>query len=373
MREWKLNARKIMNLFIDANIYLNYFKMSSENIDSLEELLKILKTKKKLKLLLPEQTLQEYSRNRDNIVNETKMALKEQKNFKPILPPMVRSWSEAGKIKRLFKELNSYYERIIKKHDKELKNESSKLDKVINEIFDKAIKVLEEDNIINKAFYRMLKGNPPGKKDSYWIKDSYGDAIVWESILDKRTNDNLAIVTDDNDWKEQHDKENLNRFLLKEWQKKTKKRIKVYSSLGKFINDFEKKPTIKKETIEREERLGSITNINQGSISIVDTASAMAMGGIASSPCIFPPSGPAFMVPPSGVSPFANPPLGSIGYFSPQSSGLKISTKKECPNCKSKDVFNTNIRIEETLIFQGVRSIPIYECKKCGEKFIVYE
>lgn len=347
-----------MNLFIDANIYLNYFRMSSENTDSLSVLLKILKTKKNLCLLLPEQTMQEYSRNRSNIVNETKIALKKQKNFKPILPPIVRNWSEAKKIKKLFKEVNSYYKKIIKRHDKELKNEDSKVDKIISEIFDKATKILEEKDIIDRAFYRMLKGNPPGKKDSY------GDAIIWESILNKLINENLAIVTNDGDWLEKYDKENLNRFLCKEWQKKTKKRIKVYSSLGKFINDFEKKPTIKKETIEREEKLGIMGNIIQGGISIKDTASIM--GGITSS---------GFVTPGTFTSPFTTPYLlTSIGY-SPWSSGLKISAKKECPTCKSINVFDTGDKTEEPTGLQIATSLhrPIYECKNCGERFVFYE
>jgi len=343
-----------MNLFIDANIYLNYFKMSSENTDSLGVLLEILKTKKNLRLLLPEQTLQEYSRNRSNIVNETKLALKEQKNFKPVLPPIVRNWPEAEKIKKLFKELNSYYEKIIKRHDKELKNENNKVDKVINEIFDRATKISEEKNIINKAFYRMLKGNPPGKKDSY------GDAIIWESILNKWVSENLAIVTNDGDWLEKYDKGNLNKFLFKEWQKKTKKRIKVYLSLGKFINDFEKKSTIKKETIEREEKLGSITNIVQGGIPIGNTASIM--GGITSS---------AYVAPGISASPF----ISSYPSASLWSTRLKTSVKKECPTCKSINVFDTGDKIEETSAFQISTPLnrPLYECKNCGEKFVFYE
>lgn len=348
-----------MNLFIDANIYLNYFKMSSENTDSLSVLLKILKTKKNLRLLLPEQTMQEYSRNRSNIVNETKIALKKQKNFKPILPPIVRNWPEVKKIKKLFKEVNSYYEKIIKRHDGELKNENSKVDKVICEIFDKATKVLEKKDIIDKAFFRMLKGNPPGKKDSY------GDAIIWESILNKLTNENLAIVTNDGDWLEKYDKENLNRFLCKEWQKKTKKRIKVYSSLGKFINDFEKKPTIKKETIEREEKLGIMGNIMQGNISAKDAAS-INMNGIIS---------PAFITPEISTSPFITfSPSASIGY-SPLSNGLKISAKKECPICKSTNVFDTGDKIEglASLLLTTTPHYLIYECKNCGERFIFHE
>lgn len=347
-----------MNLFIDANIYLNYFRMSSENTGSLGVLLKILKTKKSLRLLLPEQTLQEYSRNRSNIVNETKLALKEQKNFKSVLPPIVRNWSEAKKIKKLFKELNFCYEKIIKRHDGELKNEDSKLDKVISEIFDKAIKVSEEKDIIDKAFYRMLKGNPPGKKDSY------GDAIIWESILNKWINESLAIITNDKDWLEKYDKENLNRFLFKEWQKKTKKRIKVYSSLGKFINDFERKPTIKKETIEREEKLGSMTDITEGVISVRDAASIM--GTITPS---------AFITPGVSASPFGTSyPSASLGY-SPWASGLKISAKKECPTCKSINVFDTGDKIEEMIGLQIATPLrrPIYECKSCGERFVFYE
>jgi len=354
-----------MNLFIDVNIYLNYFKMSSENTDSLDVLLKILKTKDNLRLLLPEQVLQEYSRNRSNIANETELVLKKQKKLKLSLPPAVRNWSEAKEAKRLFKRLNSYYGKIIKRYNGELKNENSRVDKIINEIFDKATKISEEKNIMDRAYYRMLKGNPPGKKNSY------GDAIIWESILDRWTNENLAIVTNDGDWLEKYDKKSLNRFLFQEWQEKAKKRIKVYSSLGKFINNFKKKPIIKKKTIKREEKLGIMANIVQAGISIKDTASTM--GGLASSAYITP--GFGISVSPSTTFDQAI----STRYF-PESTGLRsigprISLKKECPICKSIDIFDTGEKVEGINVPQMTAFLngSIYKCKNCGEKFIFYE
>ena len=54
---------------------------------------------------------------------------------------------------------------------------------------------------------------------------------------------------------------------------------------------------------------------------------------------------------------------------------MKITNKKECPKCKSKNVFDTGCRTGEIENYIPGKSISeanrtVYECKDCGELFI---
>ena len=93
-----------------------------------------------------------------------------------------------------------------------------------------------------------MKGNPP-RKNNY----SYGDAIIWETLLDVATKDDLAIITGDSDFIEKRKgTPTLRGFLSKEWSEKTRKKIELFVSLGEFINKYEKKSTITPKVIEEE-------------------------------------------------------------------------------------------------------------------------
>jgi hypothetical protein len=57
--------RKIgMNLFIDTNIFLSFYHLSSDDLEELRKL-GVLLDKKKVTLLLPKQVIDEYRRNRE--------------------------------------------------------------------------------------------------------------------------------------------------------------------------------------------------------------------------------------------------------------------------------------------------------------------
>ena len=95
-----------------------------------------------------------------------------------------------------------------------------------------------------------MKGNPPRKSDH-----SYGDAIIWETLLKEGKNDNLVLITKDGDFAEIHKgKPAISQFLFVEWRIKTKKkkRVVLYKSLAEFVNSFNKKETIKKEIVQKE-------------------------------------------------------------------------------------------------------------------------
>ncbi len=241
-----------MQLYIDSNIYLEYFRENSaERLTPLKELLKLLK-KEEVVLLLPSQTRQEYFRNRRKIAEITRLSLIRQSNISSFIPAVLdKGNKEVKDVLSKKKDLITSYKKLIKKYDKEVEKEKTDADLLINELFLKFAKVIKEtDEIIASAYRRYMKGNPPRKNDH-----SYGDALIWETLLKEGANDDLVLITKDGDFIEKHKgKPKINQFLFVEWRIKTKKKKKVilYKSLAEFVNTFTKKEILKKEIIEKE-------------------------------------------------------------------------------------------------------------------------
>jgi len=240
----KSKSKKQVYAFVDTNIYLEYFRMSSATVDSLKELLRLLRNDD-LKLILPKQVKDEYWRNKKGIIKKNKATIREQIPKKLKLPNLAANLKEAKKVKKDYLKFKSSLNKLIKKYDTLLKGKT-KVEKLIEDIFKMAVSSDEDKNIIEKGYYRYLKGNPPGKNNSY------GDAIIWETLIEKFTDGKLSIITDDKDWYVDEDKESLNELLTREWQEKTGRKLKIYSTLSEFINKFTGKKIIKKEIIQEE-------------------------------------------------------------------------------------------------------------------------
>jgi len=69
-------------------------------------------------------------------------------------------------------------------------NQDSEINKTIKSLFDSAVLVDEDDNILNQAHKRILKGNPPGKNGSI------GDAIVWEILINHYKDETVYIISE---------------------------------------------------------------------------------------------------------------------------------------------------------------------------------
>lgn len=248
-----------MNVYIDSNIYLDYFRKSSEKLVSLTALRNLL-SQKKVKLLVPEQTAQEYNRNKGKMVEEFRKALIKQSELVAHLPvPEVREWEEAKKLTKAIEDAKDAYKSLIEKYDKVTEKEQTSSELIIEDILKLSLKTTEDKDLLERAYFRFLKGNPPRKNDS-----SLGDAIIWESLLIHAIDDDLSIITRDSDYiEEQKGEKTLKLFLRKEWNTKTSKSIKLFISLGEFINTVEKKKIIEEEVI-REEKSNLEAHFSRG-------------------------------------------------------------------------------------------------------------
>ncbi|MDR2223800.1 MAG: PIN domain-containing protein [Flavobacteriaceae bacterium] len=218
-----------MNLFIDTNIYLNFFHFSKDDITELEKL-KYLLDDEKITIHLPQQTEDEFYRNREKIINNSINSLKEYKSPKTY-PEISKNYTEFENLKTIVKEFEKTRQLIISKIINDTKENKLSADLLIRDIFNKSKKHKTTDILIQESKNRYDLGNPPGKGKSY------GDALNWCTLLSEiKDEEDLYIISDDSDFNSILENTDLNPFLKEEWNKTKKAKAIYYNSLSKFLS-----------------------------------------------------------------------------------------------------------------------------------------
>jgi predicted nucleic acid-binding protein len=225
-----------MHLFIDTNILLSFYHLSSEDLGQLAKLIQHVKDKT-LTLQLPEQVETEFYRNRDVKIADALKRLKEQKlNLQ--FPQICRGFPEYEELRAILEAYGKKHTELVGKVTDGVSKVSLQADSVIQELFAVATKIPTDDEIYEKANRRYSIGNPPGKNDSK------GDAINWESLL-KNTpqGTDIFFISGDSDYCSPLDEEQFSAYLLNEWKTKKQSNLVFYKKLSSFFK--EKSPDIK--------------------------------------------------------------------------------------------------------------------------------
>jgi predicted nucleic acid-binding protein len=239
----------MINLFIDTNIFLNFYSFSDEHLDKLEDLIALIK-KEKIRLFLTQQVIDEFKRNRER---KLKKILEYISSFKANLssPVICHDYADMKKIQNLLKSVDVCKKQLVGLLKKGIKEKSLKADKLIEEIFSISKTIEISADVLSKAKERFDLGNPPGKNNSY------GDAVNWEYLLKNvPMSEDIFFVTTDKDYRSDINDTEFSPFLKEEWQNKKKAKIVYYDLLSKFLK--EKFPVVKitgKEIKEEKEIL----------------------------------------------------------------------------------------------------------------------
>ncbi|MEO0461203.1 MAG: PIN domain-containing protein [Myxococcota bacterium] len=228
-----------LHLFIDTNIYLGLYELSKDSVEDADQLVIALK-KSELQLWLTECVKREYWANRSERV------------FKPIdefaraqdprAPPLVRLDSMWEDYCRSQKETTKLRAKIVEEVRKELDEETTRIDHVVNGLFSIA-KTINSDEYQVDAQFRASCGLPPGKKNGL------GDRLNWVSLLHSIPEESeLCIVSDDGDFAHN---DFIKPYLANEWKRKTKGEIKLYKNLNAFL--AERIPDAKEALIREKE------------------------------------------------------------------------------------------------------------------------
>lgn len=227
----------IKNVFIDSNIWLSLYDRSKNDLEQFKKIKDYLENHN-IKLIVPQQVYDEALRNRDNKLNQTLNKFKLQ-NVE--YPAFCKGYEDYNSIKRNIDNVSKEFEIWKKDIENDLINYELPADLAIKEILE-YVDVIDCSEYYNKGFIRSISGNPPGKKDSF------GDAIIWECLLDViPIGEDLYFISDDNDFVRPMNKFKMSYFLNKEWESKKKSKIHFFKDLVSFTKGHLKDIELKDE------------------------------------------------------------------------------------------------------------------------------
>lgn len=218
-----------MDLFIDTNVFLAFFHYSTDDLEELKKLAVLLK-EKRLRLLLPEQVVVEFRRNRESKIADSLKQLQEVR-LSLRFPQMCKDYPEYEELRGYQRSFGDAHKRLIERIIADAEAKSLKADALIQSLFDAAVRV-ETTPLLARARLRCDVGNPPGKKGSL------GDAINWEALLQAvESGNDLHLVSGDGDYCSALDVSRLDGFLLHEWEVAKKSKIIFFKQLALFFRE----------------------------------------------------------------------------------------------------------------------------------------
>lgn len=219
----------MLYLFIDTNIFLDFFHYSDDDLEELRKLFNLMK-EEKVTLYLPEQVKHEFYRNRELKINDAVKRLNDAKLIDSF-PQFCKEYDTYNQLQKLAKAFAKERKKLIDEMSKDISEEKLKADTIIKDLFEES-HLLDSNEFYDRAIKRYNLGDPPGKDKSY------GDAIIWLTLLEKVTSGKeLYFVTGDKDYQSIRDKKRFNPYLFKEWERKKDSQVRYYNRLSQFFKD----------------------------------------------------------------------------------------------------------------------------------------
>jgi PIN domain len=219
-----------MQLFIDTNILLSFYGLNQEDLGELRKLANSL-AGEELTLLITDQIINEFSRNREQRVEGTLKSFYGQ-TFNPQLPQICEEYPEADQLRGALKEYEKAHSMLTAKVAIDIKAKNLQADRLVQSFFDQGTKILLTEGIIERAKLRMSLGNPPGKNNSL------GDAVNWECLLTAVPDgEDLFLISGDKDYSSPLGDEELSGFLQDEWRRQKQSKIYFYRRLSSFFKE----------------------------------------------------------------------------------------------------------------------------------------
>lgn len=217
------------SVFIDANTYLSFFRLSNNDLNEIKKLLQGVKSKE-LTLQVTSQVRDEFDRNREGVIFDALKEFRAQQVPKSY-PKLIHGYSKYENLKRLATDLQELRNDILKDAEKDARECNLEADRLIKQAFEFANVINCDDKIRKSARERMDCGNPPGKNGSY------GDAINWEALLaEVPDDDDLIIVSEDSDYTTKLNPDKMSQFLIDEWESSDRNGdLTLYKTLNEFF------------------------------------------------------------------------------------------------------------------------------------------
>lgn len=228
----------VMHLFIDTNIFLNFYTYPDDDDGVIDGLLENIGPSK-IVLHLPKQVENEFERNRESKLHGAVTEFQNSK-FPNAVPNHMRGTEAARNYQDAIKIAESAKKTLIANATGLALQNDLPVDKKITELFNKSQKYAEDDATFKLAIERSQRGNPPGKGESV------GDRYNWEVLLKHVPAGDLHIVSKDGDYASplaNLDKRTVKakRYLSEEWSKKKEDgSLHIYTNIKSVIAHYKK-------------------------------------------------------------------------------------------------------------------------------------
>lgn len=219
-----------MRVFIDTNIFLSFYHLTSEDLEELKKLTVLIKNKE-IDLLLPQQVIDETWRNRASKLNDSLKDFKKLK-FAFTYPAYCKDYDQYVAMKEIQKQLEKLHSEMLEQIQSDVDGHKLAADVLLQDLFDTANRIERTQDLILAAKERIELGNPPGKKGSL------GDAVNWETLIRSVPNEvDIILIADDADFYSPLDTNKIDEFLEMEWKEKKKSNLISYRKLSYFFKD----------------------------------------------------------------------------------------------------------------------------------------
>lgn len=218
-----------MHVFIDANILVGFFELSSDSLVELEKLIAVIKSHGAT-LWLPEQAKREFWKNRENNI---KRHVREFEQHRALgeAPLLVRESPAFEELAKRAKHVDELRREITASVKAGVDSQKTTADNIIRKLFESA-RAIDTDKaaIFDIALRRAQCHLPPGKKDDL------GDRLNWVALLTELPqNSDLHVVADDSDFRSEGFTNDVRPYLAWEWQTKKKGTLKLWSRISQFL------------------------------------------------------------------------------------------------------------------------------------------
>lgn len=219
-------------IFVDTNAILEFYRLKDKvNVKNILEEIK----KYKKYFISTEQFKDEFLRSRNSVMKDFIKEINLKHNVRN--DSFIATLKIYPKYKEIIKNANKCTDELIEEINELIENpEKDLVYKIFLELSGKYYK--RTDEIVEKARKRKLIGNPPMSD-----KDTCGDEIIWETILEN-CNDDLVIVSKDKTFSTNYS------FLRKEFKDKKGKELKVVETISEAIKMNKEQPSTELENVE---------------------------------------------------------------------------------------------------------------------------
>jgi PIN domain len=219
-----------MQLFIDTNILLSFYSLNQEDLAELSKLSDLI-AQKHITLLLTDQIIDEFNRNREQRIDGAIKSIRSQ-TFNPQFPQLCEDYPEVDRVRESLKHYEQAHAALMNQITIDIKAKNLKADRIIQSFFSLGKKLPAHSQILDRARFRMGVGNPPGKNNSL------GDAINWECLLEAiPAGEDLFFVTGDKDYCSALNDDDFSDFLQTEWFSQKQTPIHFYKRLSGFCKE----------------------------------------------------------------------------------------------------------------------------------------